>query len=45
MNVYNLIAEQYSELFPLETEKLDFIQCLCPLPHKIVKYLCCDEYF
>ena len=35
MNVYDLIAEQYSELFPLETEKLDFIQCLCPLPGRL----------
>ena len=35
MNVYDLIAEYYSELFPLETEKLDFIQDLCPLPGRL----------
>ena len=35
MNVYDLIAEHYSELFPLEAEKLDFIQCLCPLPGRL----------
>ena len=32
MNVYDLIAEHYNELFPLESEKLDFIQRLCPPP-------------
>lgn len=35
MNVYDLIAEHYSELFPLEAEKLDFIQHLCPLPGRL----------
>ena len=35
MNVYDLIAEHYSELFPLESEKLDFIQQLCPLPGRL----------
>jgi hypothetical protein len=35
MNVYDLIAEHYSELFPLESEKLDFIQQICPLPGRL----------
>ena len=35
MNVYDLIAEHYSDLFPLETEKLEFIQHLCPLPGRL----------
>ena len=35
MNVYDLIAEHYSELFPLEAEKLDFIRHLCPLPGRL----------
>ena len=35
MNVYDLIAEHYSELFPLESEKLNFIQQLCPLPGRL----------
>ncbi|EPF46641.1 hypothetical protein HMPREF1222_01214 [Treponema vincentii F0403] len=35
MNIYDLIAERYSELFPLETEKLDFIRYLCPLPGRL----------
>ena len=35
MNVYDLIAEHYSGLFPLETEKLEFIQHLCPLPGRL----------
>ena len=35
MNVYDLIAEHYSELFPLEAEKLDFIRHLCPLPCRL----------
>lgn len=35
MNIYDLIAEHYSELFPLETEKLDFIRHLCPLPGRL----------
>lgn len=35
MTVYDLIAEHYSELFPLEAEKLDFIQHLCPLPGRL----------
>ncbi len=35
MTIYDLIAEHYSELFPLETEKLDFIRHLCPLPGRL----------
>lgn len=35
MNVYDLIADHYSELFPVEAEKLDFIQHLCPLPGRL----------
>ena len=35
MNVYDLIAEHYSEVFPLEAEKLDFIRHLCPLPGRL----------
>ena len=35
MNVYDLIADHYSELFPLEAEKLDFIRNLCPLPGRL----------
>ena len=35
MNVYDLIADHYGELFPVEAEKLDFIQHLCPLPGRL----------
>ena len=35
MNIYDLIAEHYSEVFPLEAEKLDFIRNLCPLPGRL----------
>ena len=40
MNIYDLIAERYSELFPLETEKLDFIRHLCPLPGRLCNAGC-----
>jgi len=32
MSLYNLLAERYGEIFPLEAEKVEFVRALCPAP-------------
>lgn len=40
MQLYDVIAGNYESLFPLETEKLDFIQRLCAPPARIFDIGC-----